>query len=479
VSATLAFYLVPSHSSCAADKLSFNDVDFQLEKRIREIATDDPWTQDQYDNDTEARYDPFDGVYCVYISNFFTDATNLIYYIRGTRNVEMFCSGMAGMQAFDGAVLFAVTHLLLGGITQPIWGQSSLQGEREPTRLTKSKSPVEVDKWRYLFETGRTIWGKSGIDLDKLSQAMEMSDNGDSGKSRESRATEDGIDIDPQEDPDRQLSRLEASESGEGAKKVASLRGGSGREDSVVGIKRPRTIRRKTSSLLDQVSQSPTHTSEEEAIEEPPNKLQRTDSTNTSTTQPSVAHRSRASNSFLGTSSEDPAVIPLSSEPDTIDDLDLQIAERRVKKWSNPNNTVHYGMSDEWQRNIDRASQAALYEPRRLQRIYDAKRHGYISSDRADSQMHGIHGLRFQSTRGFTMTSVDREAAEMLGTALDAGASSVSTNTESTVPSLKMAPSDLGADGWLSTFMHLDQSFDEQEEKEVKEEKDVKDEKES
>lgn len=153
--------MIPTFVRCdmttqLTDWRSFNDVGFELEKRIRDMSSEEFHTQEQYNNDPETRRDPFNGVICVYISNFFSDATNLIYYIRGTRNVAMFCGGMSGMQTFNGAVLFAATHLTLEGLTQSIWGRLEAESTRAPNRLVKSKSPLEVNKWRYLFETGRT-----------------------------------------------------------------------------------------------------------------------------------------------------------------------------------------------------------------------------------------------------------------------------------------------------------------------------------
>lgn len=200
---------------------------------------DDPWTQDQYDHDPEVLHDPFDGIYCVWISNFFTNATNLIYYIRGTRNVEMFCSGMAGMQAFNGAALFSITHTGLEAITKPIWPS----GPRSE-RLVKSKSPIETNKWRYMYETGRMMWGKSSIDLDKLGQAMEMSSIGDSDGSKQHRASDDLKG--PSED---QIKQQHDSATGrtERGQKMATLRGGAGRSDSVADMhvnERPKRQRR-------------------------------------------------------------------------------------------------------------------------------------------------------------------------------------------------------------------------------------------
>lgn len=153
----------------------FNDVGFELQKKIRDMSNKELRMQDQYSNGPETRHDLLNEVVCAYISIFFSDATNLVYYIRGTRNVAMFCIDMSGTQTFNGAVLFATTHLTLKGLTQTGCGQVHAETTRAPNRLVKSKSPSEVNKWRYLLETGRAAWAKDDIDMDKLREAMETS----------------------------------------------------------------------------------------------------------------------------------------------------------------------------------------------------------------------------------------------------------------------------------------------------------------
>ncbi|KAF3038786.1 hypothetical protein E8E12_003018 [Didymella heteroderae] len=281
----------------------FNDVNFQLEKRIREISSDDPRTQDQYDNDPETQHDPFNGIFCVYISNFFTDTSNLIYYIRGTRNVEILCAGMGGMQSFNGAALFAATHLNLQEITQPICDRPNSMSERIPRRLVKSKSPTEANKWRYMFETGRTVWRKSGVDLNKLGEAMEMSSGGDSRKRKRSASEEEIM-------------------------KVASLRGGSGRAENVIDEKRPILIRKTVHFLLHPRFEMQTEAKETNR----PSKLQLTDSPDTSTDQPSRVYQSQVPNNLLGAFSKNAAHHPPSSKLDAGDNLDLQCLEQRAKQ---------------------------------------------------------------------------------------------------------------------------------------------------
>ncbi|OSS53970.1 hypothetical protein B5807_01781 [Epicoccum nigrum] len=157
-----------SFNYLAADLRSFDDVNLQLERRIRELSTEDPYTQTQYDEDLEARHDLNNRVYCICISDFFTDQGNLIYYIKGTQNVSMFSLGMTGMDAFDGAVLFIVCPYNFSHVLDPI---NIKHGKVE--RLAKRYAPLEHVKWQYIFETGRLVWNKSDVDLGKLEALME------------------------------------------------------------------------------------------------------------------------------------------------------------------------------------------------------------------------------------------------------------------------------------------------------------------
>ena len=59
-----------SVSYLVADLRSFNDENFQLERRIRELSAEDPYTQTQYDEDQEAQHDLNNRVYCICISDF-------------------------------------------------------------------------------------------------------------------------------------------------------------------------------------------------------------------------------------------------------------------------------------------------------------------------------------------------------------------------------------------------------------------------
>lgn len=280
-------------------------MNFEVEKRIRDISSEEHWTQDQYNNDPETQYDLFNGVICIYISNFFTNGINFTYYIRGMRNVAMFCGGMSGTQAFNGAALFAVTNLTLQELTQPIWGilDAGSDSLRPPQRLIKSKSPIETNKWRYIFETGRLVWEKSDVDLEKLHKALRTSNGGP--RMRKSLESEDA------------------------ANKMAYLRGGSGRADSpfdedLTILPRKGVIKNPVSKpfLKSQPINSP-----DIAVYESQDKVSGTHSNHATASTPSSDHRA-------------------------VDSLDLQCFEQRSKQWIIPSNIMRYGMSDEWQANI-------------------------------------------------------------------------------------------------------------------------------
>jgi hypothetical protein len=156
-----------SISYLVADLRSFDDENFQLERRIRELSAEDPYTQTQYDEDLEAQPGPNNRVYCICIYDFFTDHNNLVYYINGTQNVKMFSLGMTGMEAFDGAVLFIIGPYSLSHVLKPVNIKDS-----KVEWVGKSNMPLEHVKWRYIFETGRLVWNKSDVDLGKLEEIM-------------------------------------------------------------------------------------------------------------------------------------------------------------------------------------------------------------------------------------------------------------------------------------------------------------------
>lgn len=157
-----------SVSYLVADLRSFNDENFQLERRIRELSAEDPYTQTQYDEDQEAQHDLNNRVYCICISDFFTDQTNLVYYIKGAQNVNMFSFGMTGMEAFNGAILFIIGPYSFLHVLDPVNIKHC-----KVERVGKSDMPLEQVRWRYIFETGRLVWNKGDVDLGKLEELME------------------------------------------------------------------------------------------------------------------------------------------------------------------------------------------------------------------------------------------------------------------------------------------------------------------
>ena len=164
-----AIYMEEIHGSISyfvADLRSFDDENFRVERRIQKLSTEDPYTQTQYDEDLEAQHDPNNRVYCICISDFFTDRNNLVYYIKGTQNVSMFSLGMTGMEAFNGSVLFIIGPYNLSHVFDP-WNIDKCS---KVQRVVKRNTPF---KWRYIFETGRLVWSKSDVDLEKLEELME------------------------------------------------------------------------------------------------------------------------------------------------------------------------------------------------------------------------------------------------------------------------------------------------------------------
>ena len=136
------------------------------------MSAEDPFTQTQYYTDAEVLHDPNIRICFIFISNFFDDQTNLICYIRGTNNLKMFLGGMYGMQAFNGPLLFAVSPYDSSRILQYIKGISLPRGHKD--RVIKSNAQLPLNKWRYIYETGRLAWEKSEVDLEKTKELMEM-----------------------------------------------------------------------------------------------------------------------------------------------------------------------------------------------------------------------------------------------------------------------------------------------------------------
>ncbi|KAF9692587.1 hypothetical protein EKO04_009549 [Ascochyta lentis] len=154
--------------------------------------------QTEYENDPESQYDPNDRVYCVHISSFFCNGNSMVYYVGGTRNVEMFLGGMNGMQAFNGPLLFAVSQYDLSFIMQSI----NLKGppENRAEREAKSETPLGRNKWRYIYETGRLAWSKSDVDLEKLRELQDkISEDEDLDTIR---SEDEQMDVDSENDKD-------------------------------------------------------------------------------------------------------------------------------------------------------------------------------------------------------------------------------------------------------------------------------------
>lgn len=190
-------------SALFAHTCSAHDQDFLLEERVQALCKDDPYTQIQYYEDLEAQHDRNDRICCVYISNFFADRMNLVYYIKGTRNVERFYGGMSGMQAYNGAALFAISPHNFAYVLKAVKIRRSTNAN---DRVLKSEMPIESSKWRYIFETGRLVWSKSDIDLNKLQKLMEMeSENNESDRDKVTRWSGDDTHVDLRDDPDKEI----------------------------------------------------------------------------------------------------------------------------------------------------------------------------------------------------------------------------------------------------------------------------------
>jgi len=168
---------------------------------------------------------------------------------------------------------------------------------------------------------------KSGIDLDKLNEAMELTDRG--GTRKRSQSASDNA-----------------------ANKVASLRGGSGRADSTIDeslttLTRPEDVDEPNLKRLLRLRQ---WTSRNKPADKSMDDRHDTSST------PAISNQSSSKHSIIddlhGTSPDHATPNPSPSLPDPVDDLDGQCFEQRAKQWSMPSNVVRYGMSDDWQTNI-------------------------------------------------------------------------------------------------------------------------------
>lgn len=374
------------------------------------------------------------------------------------------------MQAFNGAALFAATHLTLEGLTQPIWGRLDAEDTRRPKRLVKSKSPLKVNKWRYIFETGRTVLEKSGIDLDRLNEAMDISESGGTHKGK-----------------------LTASE--DAADKVVSLRGGSGRPDShfdglpqnvINNPKYEQSLKlREWSSRNKSTDKSSDDLHEPCSYQDTPkqspskydtfdNLLGTDDNWVGSVWSEEVLSKHDTN---LPNKSPDHAIsVPPPSLPDPVDVLDEKCFEQQVKQWSIPTSVVPYGMSDVWQANIQQASRPAIHELHRQRHIYNALNQGKMKEPQARYLLSRTHGLKCESTRKFTLPIFDLRAAEVLGKASKAlpgrekdaetarasvrnvESNRASPRSETAVSSQRnQAGQHLDGDAWLASILHLGQ----------------------
>lgn len=242
-----------SVSYLVADLRSFNDENFQLERRIRELSTEDPYTQTQYDEDQEAQHDLNNRVYCIYISDFFTDQNNLVYYIKGAQNVNMFSLGMTGMDAFNGAILFIIGPYSFSHVLDPINIKHC-----KVERVGKSDMPLEQVKWRYVFETGRLFWNKSDVDLGKLEELM-VKRSAQRGSRRDSNFDGDHGQIgNPRLPPDgsRSLGKMIDTTSqspGTGEKRLddSCVPGDESKESGAGDLPRPGSVIREPPALFD------------------------------------------------------------------------------------------------------------------------------------------------------------------------------------------------------------------------------------
>lgn len=242
-----------SVSYLVADLRSFNDENFQLERRIRELSTEDPYTQTQYDEDQEAQHDLNNRVYCIYISDFFTDQNNLVYYIKGAQNVNMFSLGMTGMDAFNGAILFIIGPYSFSHVLDPINIKHC-----KVERVGKSDMPLEQVKWRYVFETGRLVWNKSDVDLGKLEELM-VKRSAQRGSRRDSNFDGDHGQIgNPRLPPDgsRSLGKMIDTTSqspGTGEKRLddSCVPGDESKESGAGDLPRPGSVIREPPALFD------------------------------------------------------------------------------------------------------------------------------------------------------------------------------------------------------------------------------------
>ncbi len=191
--------LRPHANSSHANHCSAHDHDRAIENKVKDIlATDAIYKNVAYEVDPESQHDTNDRATCVFISNFFTDNTNLVYYIRGTRNTEMFLSGMFGMQVYCGPSLCTITtqqlSQVLGSLKYSWVSHHDLEVKKDGIRMNQMK-------WQYLFETGRLGWDKIELVVANLQEANV--DDDEDGNTAEPHSDEaDASDGQEEDEPD-------------------------------------------------------------------------------------------------------------------------------------------------------------------------------------------------------------------------------------------------------------------------------------
>jgi hypothetical protein len=115
-----------------------------------------PYACNGFEGDSDWLLEPRQFAMVVFIQNFFTDGRDFAYYVIGQPNVSAFCSGMFGMQAYNGPIL-----------ATPILYNKNVLAESYD-RVRWSDSHMEKVKWKYLFETARMAWHELLIDPQKV-----------------------------------------------------------------------------------------------------------------------------------------------------------------------------------------------------------------------------------------------------------------------------------------------------------------------
>jgi hypothetical protein len=124
-----------------------------------------PYVNNQFENDTNSRYDDGAMFSIVFIEDFFTDGRGFAYYVVGRPNITAFAQGIYGMQAYNGPL--TATPMMSHG-SEVLHAFQSL--DRIGGKVQRSHSRMEEVKWKYIFETARLAWSKLRIDPQKLTR---------------------------------------------------------------------------------------------------------------------------------------------------------------------------------------------------------------------------------------------------------------------------------------------------------------------